>query len=181
MNFTWAAKFFDTYWYIKHKNIDPLEDPKMVDWIIPLIIGKKIEVDPGSLTLGLQKFRGEMMPIIEKLQNDEFDHGAVLELLKGYIREAKCRREIISDENGKTEMTFVPDLVDETFILSEMAYMWYLLLFEKDRSRIRICELPECKGVFIDESKNHSKRHCTANCGNVMKVRRHRSKKHSEV
>ena len=72
---------------------------------------------------------------------------------------------------------FEPMLVDGSYVLSELAYQWFLLLFENDRTRIKICEDPGCVCYFFDESKNKSKRHCTNNCSNRMKVRRHRKKK----
>jgi hypothetical protein len=43
------------------------------------------------------------------------------------------------------------------------------------RDRLRVCGNPMCRLVFIDSSKNRSRRWCdTAGCGNRFRVRRHR-------
>jgi predicted RNA-binding Zn ribbon-like protein len=47
------------------------------------------------------------------------------------------------------------------------------------RDRIRIC--PECRMIFIDQSRPGKRRWCSSNsgCGNRAKVRRHRARKHA--
>jgi len=171
-----AVKFFDTLWFIKQKNVDPLDDPDMVKKIVEQIMGRALDVEPSTLTVGLKKFRGELIQVIEALQLGQFESQHVQALLNGYLQGSIGKREIAEFEPGVFQLAFVPIIVDEAFVLSELAYIWYILLFERERSRIKICEQPECACVFIDESKSRSKRHCSPNCGNVMKVRRFRAK-----
>jgi predicted RNA-binding Zn ribbon-like protein len=46
--------------------------------------------------------------------------------------------------------------------------------------RLRRCGNSTCYWLFIDETRNHSRRWCEmASCGNVLKVRRHREKARS--
>jgi predicted RNA-binding Zn ribbon-like protein len=48
------------------------------------------------------------------------------------------------------------------------------LLTGDDLDRLGICDDPECGGLFLDTSKNHSRRWCSmALCGNAAKSRRH--------
>jgi predicted RNA-binding Zn ribbon-like protein len=47
------------------------------------------------------------------------------------------------------------------------------LLTSPEASRIRICESEPCQWLFLDKSKNHSRRWCNMNtCGNREKARR---------
>jgi predicted RNA-binding Zn ribbon-like protein len=49
-----------------------------------------------------------------------------------------------------------------------------LLTVEAERSRVRICEAPDCVWLFYDSSRNRSRRWCDMRqCGNRMKARRH--------
>jgi predicted RNA-binding Zn ribbon-like protein len=51
------------------------------------------------------------------------------------------------------------------------------LLTSEKLVRLRRCGNPTCYWLFIDETKNHSRRWCEmASCGNVIKVRRHRER-----
>jgi len=51
------------------------------------------------------------------------------------------------------------------------------LLTSPKLERLRRCGNSTCYWLFIDETKNHSRRWCEmASCGNVVKVRRHREK-----
>jgi predicted RNA-binding Zn ribbon-like protein len=54
-------------------------------------------------------------------------------------------------------------------------------LLTSDRlARLRRCGNETCYWLFLDETKNCSRRWCEmASCGNLMKVRRHRAKQHS--
>ncbi len=45
-----------------------------------------------------------------------------------------------------------------------------------ERNRVRRCGNPRCRLIFLDLSRNHSRRWCdTAGCGNRDRVRRHRN------
>lgn len=53
-----------------------------------------------------------------------------------------------------------------------------LLRTKGDLARVRECGSDTCEWLFIDKSRNHSRRWCDMNdCGNVAKVRRFRQRK----
>src|SRR6266851_1001987 len=53
------------------------------------------------------------------------------------------------------------------------------LLTSSKLARLRRCGSSTCYWLFLDETKNCSRRWCEmASCGNLMKVRRHRAKQH---
>jgi len=54
------------------------------------------------------------------------------------------------------------------------------LLTSAKLERLRRCGNSTCYWLFIDETRNHSRRWCEmASCGNVVKVRRHRERARS--
>ena len=56
------------------------------------------------------------------------------------------------------------------------------LLTSDDLGRVRECAGERCNWLFIDRSKNHSRRWCDMqDCGNVAKVRRYRSRKQADA
>ena len=53
------------------------------------------------------------------------------------------------------------------------------LLTSSRLARLRRCGNETCYWLFLDETRNRSRRWCEmASCGNLMKVRRHRAKQH---
>ena len=56
------------------------------------------------------------------------------------------------------------------------------LLTSPDLARVRECAGATCDWLFIDRSKNHSRRWCDMQeCGNVAKVRRYRTRKQASA
>lgn len=52
------------------------------------------------------------------------------------------------------------------------------VLTSEDRERVRICAADDCNWLFLDTSKNHTRRWCDMkSCGNRAKVRKHYSQK----
>ena len=53
------------------------------------------------------------------------------------------------------------------------------LLVSSDAERIKDCGDPTCRWLFLDTSKNHTRRWCDMKtCGNRMKARRHQARSH---
>ena len=53
-----------------------------------------------------------------------------------------------------------------------------LLRSKRDLARVRECGSDTCEWLFIDKSRNHSRRWCDMNdCGNTAKVRRYRQRR----
>lgn len=60
------------------------------------------------------------------------------------------------------------------WILAEQAHE---LLLSPDMAHVRMCQSSACKWLFMDASKNHSRRWCDMKvCGNRMKARRYHSR-----
>jgi predicted RNA-binding Zn ribbon-like protein len=51
------------------------------------------------------------------------------------------------------------------------------LLISADLDRVRACDSPECRWLFLDTSKNHTRRWCDMKvCGNRMKARKFKAR-----
>lgn len=63
-------------------------------------------------------------------------------------------------------------------ILVETAMAFVDVIRADEYARVRVCDADDCRGVYIDFSKNGSKRYCDAgNCGNRMNVNAYRKRK----
>ncbi len=65
-----------------------------------------------------------------------------------------------------------------TRILVEAAMAFVDVIRSDEYDRVRVCEADDCEAVYIDFSRNGSKRYCdTGNCGNRMNVNAYRERK----
>jgi predicted RNA-binding Zn ribbon-like protein len=68
-----------------------------------------------------------------------------------------------------------------TRILVEAAMAFVDVIRADEYDRVRVCSADDCESVYIDYSKNGSKRYCdTGNCGNRMNVNAYRQRKARE-
>ncbi len=78
---------------------------------------------------------------------------------------------------GSFRLEAVPEKTDWAWVLGEIALSFARLLAEGDLRRLKVCDNSDCAWAFYDESKNRSRRWCSAaECGNLIKVRRFRER-----
>jgi predicted RNA-binding Zn ribbon-like protein len=78
---------------------------------------------------------------------------------------------------GAFRLEAVPEKTDWAWVLGEIALSFARLLAEGDLRRLKVCDNGDCAWAFYDESKNRSRRWCSADkCGNLIKVRRFRER-----
>lgn len=66
-------------------------------------------------------------------------------------------------------------------MMVESAMAFIDVIRADEYARVRTCEADDCEAVYIDYSKNRSKRYCdTGNCGNRMNVIAYRARKARE-
>jgi len=69
-----------------------------------------------------------------------------------------------------------------TRILVEAAMAFVDVIRSDEYDRVRVCSADDCESVYIDYSRNGSKRYCdTGNCGNRMNVIAYRERKAQET
>jgi predicted RNA-binding Zn ribbon-like protein len=75
-----------------------------------------------------------------------------------------------------------PDVPLATRIMVEGAMAFVDVIRSDEYDRIRVCAADDCMSVYVDYSKNGSKRYCdTGNCGNRMNVNAYRRRKARET
>lgn len=68
-----------------------------------------------------------------------------------------------------------------TRMLVEAAMAFVEVIRSDQWDRVRICDADDCRSVYVDYSKNGSKRYCdTGNCGNRMNVNAYRRRRAGE-
>lgn len=79
--------------------------------------------------------------------------------------------------HGHAAWELDPAVTDLDALLQPVVQSALALLTSEALARVRRCGNPTCYWLFIDETRNRSRRWCEmASCGNVLKVRRHRAR-----
>jgi predicted RNA-binding Zn ribbon-like protein len=97
---------------------------------------------------------------------------ASLETLERCFKTARSRQELRWKKTGLAwkwpEIEAEPEI--PLWLLSSSAAK---LMLSEEARRVRACDNPECRWLFMDTSKNHTRRWCDMKvCGNRMKARR---------
>lgn len=61
-------------------------------------------------------------------------------------------------------------------ILVEAAMAFVDVIRADEMERLRVCDADDCEGLYVDMSKNASRRFCSPRCGNRMAVRAYRAR-----
>ncbi len=100
------------------------------------------------------------------------------EALDAYFGRAPLARRIVPPVRGarpRLEMVSLAGRLDS--LLGDIALTFVETLEEGDPARVKVCRNADCRWIFYDRSKNKTRKWCEATCGNLMKVRRFRSRK----
>jgi predicted RNA-binding Zn ribbon-like protein len=99
-----------------------------------------------------------------------------LAILQRHFRAAALHRSLQANET-KFEWTWVGAERKAEFPLWLLAHAAADLLFSNDAEWVKDCGDPTCRWLFLDLSKNHTRRWCEMKtCGNRMKARRHQAR-----
>jgi predicted RNA-binding Zn ribbon-like protein len=97
---------------------------------------------------------------------------------KEYARTAPCARLQPSDEGFR--WTLDAEVTELDSALRPLLESAVSVMTSERMARLRRCGNSTCYWLFLDETKNCSRRWCEmASCGNLMKVRRHRERHRS--
>lgn len=83
----------------------------------------------------------------------------------------------VKGQGRQYQLSLVPQTSDWNYVLSEIAASFVRLVNEFDITRFKRCENPDCLSVFLDISKNQSRKWCCNSCSSLIKVRRFREKR----
>lgn len=101
---------------------------------------------------------------------------SALAILNAFLAESQVHGQIVRIEEG-FEVRFLPedDMALPIWRLTDSAAR---LLISSDRENVRECPGHECGWLFLDMTKNHSRRWCdSGDCGNRSRVRAYARRK----
>ena len=103
---------------------------------------------------------------------------AQVETLEKYFHAAALHRRLLA-ANSHLVWTWSGAEQQAEIPLWKLAQAASDLLVSSDAQRIKDCGDPTCRWLFLDLSKNHTRRWCDMKtCGNRMKARRHQARYH---
>jgi predicted RNA-binding Zn ribbon-like protein len=168
-------EFINTLWKQNHGyGMDPLEDPV---WFkqFEAKIADALTLDVSQCSAMLKATRAIMITYIQEIVDDQLDAEGLMQVIENSFQSSSGTRTVLK-QSDSPHINFKPECYDLNYLIADLYGRFFDLVFTDDRTRIRICENPDCRYVFYDDSKNKSKRHCHAGCSNLMKVRRFREK-----
>lgn len=172
--------FVNSSWYITHKLFsDPLKNHK---WLLQLAANWNIKPLPAPDKKDMESLI-EMRNFFSKLLFNICKGGklskAEAELVNSYMTGA-CFRRQLQEENGSLRLQDVPESQDYIWFKAEVAASFSRLYTSEALKSLRMCQNPECRWFFIDESKLGNRKWCNDTCATLMKVRRFRRKQKSK-
>lgn len=178
--------FINSYWRDwrtgdRSKDRDKLEEAEwLAEWLRQHSL--QASVPPEQAVLEQLKYlRGLLWEEIQKLVQGTGPNQSLLVQLNGYMDKGPSVRQVVWNAEGKAEISLIPLRADWEQVMAEIAASFAEALLEKEISRFRICENPDCLWVYYDDTRNRSKRFCDDKlCGNLIKVRRFRARKKAE-
>jgi predicted RNA-binding Zn ribbon-like protein len=118
-------------------------------------------------------FREHLASVTYALVDENHIPEASLSILDASIKQAAAHRELVSEGTvlAWRWSGVAGYLASPLWLLAQATAD---LLLSEDTSRIRSCAAVTCRWLFLDTSKNHTRRWCNMNiCGNRMKAHRY--------
>jgi len=157
---------------------DRLDDPRWLERFMARW-GYDAAGEPGGeVRAALARLRGLLRRAVRSLAaGGGISDADLAELNEVLASERTVQRVVRAGDGYEVERVAIEESWRQ--VVADIAASFAGLLAEGDPDRIKICDNPDCKWVFYDESRNRSRRWCENTCGNLMKVRRFRARKRS--
>ncbi|MDU5948649.1 MAG: CGNR zinc finger domain-containing protein [Paenibacillus macerans] len=129
----------------------------------------------------MREFREKLHALaVDLAGGGEMGEGA-WHLLNQYMKPGTVYREFAADREGSVKLQYRPAMAEWRQVLAEVAASFGQTVSQGEAGRIRVCDNPDCRWIFYDETRNRTKKYCDDKmCGNLMKVRRFRARKKAE-
>lgn len=119
-----------------------------------------------------RELREALAHILYAMTDKEAPPAGAIKKLNQYVQEAEARRGLQWD-GLRLKISWAGNEGEAQFPVWLFAQSAFELLTSDAAEKIRACANGECRWLFLDTSKNHSRRWCDmAVCGNRMKARR---------
>ena len=128
----------------------------------------------------LRRMREFLVVVVDRVRQGRKMSLKDLARLNRYLAAAPVVRRLDA-ENGSATVLLAPAVTGIDAVLGEVAASFADMMATGDPTRIKICANSDCGWVIYDESRNRTRRWCDkTECGNLIKVRRHRQRKRAE-
>jgi len=113
----------------------------------------------------------------------DVDRDGAVPLVNAMLRDGKALPQLVIHDGYDWHIHATSDDAPlATRILVEAAMAFVDVIRADEYDRVRVCSADDCDSVYIDYSRNGSKRYCdTGNCGNRMNVNAYRLRKARET
>ncbi len=142
------------------------------------------ELQPEAAAAAYQKaiaLREAIYAILAAISHDQPPAAHDLNTLNTSLAEAMAHMQIVPRDGGYG-WAWVGGEDDLARMLWPVAWSAGELLMSGDVRQIRICDGHECEWLFLDTSRNHSRRWCDMKvCGNRAKAKRHYHRSRSDT
>jgi predicted RNA-binding Zn ribbon-like protein len=110
------------------------------------------------------------------------DRVAAVPIVNAMLRDGRALPQLVIHDGYDWHIHATDDAAPlATRITVEVAMAFVDVIRSDEFDRVRVCSADDCEAVYIDYSKNGSKRYCdTGNCGNRMNVNAYRRRKAEE-
>jgi predicted RNA-binding Zn ribbon-like protein len=173
-----CLEFANSSWYITHRTFsDPLKDN---GWLKGLAekYGMELPAPKADELSCLISMRSRLLQLFDKLLEEKKLPEADIAFLNDYMAAVSFHREL-KKEKGSLTLCEIPDKHGWSWFMAEVASSFAALYTSEAADKLKVCQNPECRWLFIDESKSRNRKWCDDTCSTLMKVRRFRQKKKS--
>src|SRR5690349_19806943 len=160
-----------------HDDPDPLESVDDLDaFLAANPYSGSIRRTPATVT-ALRDVRGRLRALWD------VNRAGAVPLVNEMLRDSGALPQLVIHDTFDWHIHATSDQSPlETRILAEGAMAFVDVIRSDEYDRIRVCSADDCDAVYIDYSRNGSKRYCdTGNCGNRMNVNAYRARKARET
>ena len=128
-----------------------------------------------------QEDLGAVRPVRSRLREAFFatDDATLARTLNSILEAAGAQPEVTSHD-GTWHLHYVDEdapLADRIAVLAAMGLV--ALISDLGRDRLGVCRADDCEDVFVDTSRNRSRRYCNDKCSTRMNVAAYRARRHA--
>ncbi|MFI5531134.1 CGNR zinc finger domain-containing protein [Kitasatospora sp. NPDC051853] len=124
----------------------------------------------------VRRLRGRLREVFSAGSTDE-----AAELVNAVVAAAGTTPRLVNhDHHGWHIHYFAPHAAIGDHLAAELGMALAFIVMAGERERLRRCEAPDCARVFVDLSRNRSRRYCDSRtCGNRLHVAAYRARQRS--
>lgn len=169
--------FINSQWYRTHKTFcEPLRNEEWfknfsMKWKLPAV-----NIQNEEFLNSLFELRDILRLAVEDLCTKKLINTEGIDKINEYMANFPLSKVLRKEADGY-KLYIMPQKLETDQIIFEIISSFVQMITEYEIERIKLCENPDCRWVFYDESKSHTRKWCDNTCATLMKVRRFRQNK----